>query len=277
MREATRLEAEERERGHSSNLVGVPTGLLAGIAYNEHPVPLRIAGVREMYQSLFEMLNQAETHEEAVGVFQGYMGAVFGLDEEQREKDTPADRRRFRSSYLKLLSGWSFDSNWPQGAVLKGWVESRFGLFPTFHKEPIKRILGPAWMTYIEEKMSSRFHNNSIYTQLDLLYEFCQWSLGRFFAVGLRHMTLYRGICGFDEEQLIRKIDNRTVILRMNSLVSFSSDRDLAGQFGDSIIEAEVPLTKILFFNRLIPQAPLQGEAEYMVIGGDYLVQVSYF
>ena len=47
-------------------------------------------------------------------------------------------------------------------------------------------------------------------------------------------------------------------------------------EFGDYILETHVPVTKILFFNRLIPQAPLKGESEYMVIGGDYTVTASY-
>ena len=45
--------------GHSINLVGVPTELLASCAFNDHPVPLHISGVREMNKNLFEMLSQA--------------------------------------------------------------------------------------------------------------------------------------------------------------------------------------------------------------------------
>lgn len=278
------MSPEARERGHSTNLVGVPTGLLASTAYNDFPVPLHIAGVREMYGSLFEMLGQAESAEEAAGVFQDYMGAVFGLEHEQREKadrekpegDKSRTPRRFRSSYLRLLKGWGFDTNTPEGAVLKGWVESRFGLFPTFHKALLDRYSAPAWLNYIEEKMSSRFHNNSIQTQLDLLYEFCQWALVHMFSIGRRHVTLYRGVNDFEEQLLVERIDKRTVVVRLNSLVSFTSDRSIAEQFGDYILEANVPVSKILFFNALLPGAPLKGEAEYMVIGGDYRVTSSY-
>ena len=125
------------------------------------------------------------------------MGALFGLDSEQRLKKT--DGRRFRSSYLRLLQDWGFDSNSPAGAVLKGWVESRFGLFPTFHKEVLGRFPSPGWIGYVEEKMSSRFHNNSINLQLDLLYEYSQWALARYFAPGKKHLTLYRGVNDFKE------------------------------------------------------------------------------
>lgn len=194
-----------------------------------------------------------------------------------REERAPRKVRRFRSSYLRLLKGWGYDANSPEGAVLKGWVESRFGLFPTFHKEVIERVSGPGWATYIEEKMSSRFHNNAIYTQLDMLFEFCQWALERFAAPGKAHLTLYRGTNSFDEHQIVERLDKRTVVMRINNLASFSSDRDVAGCFGDVIITAKVPVTKIAFFNTLLPVHPLKGEGEYLVIGGDYRVGADYF
>ena len=37
-----------------------------------------------------------------------------------------------------------------------------------------------------------------------------------------------------------------------------------------------MPLPKILFFNDLLRHHPLRGEAEYLVIGGDYRVKMSY-
>ena len=90
-------------------------------------------------------------------------------------------------------------------------------------------------------------------------------------------MTLFRGTNSFDEHQIVERIDRRTVIMRINSLASFSSDRDVAGCFGDTIVTAEVPVVKIAFFNTLLPIHPLKGEGEYLVIGGDYQVSASYF
>jgi NAD+--dinitrogen-reductase ADP-D-ribosyltransferase len=201
---------------------------------------------------------------------------MFGIDPEQQEPPHARAPRRYRSSYLRLLKGWGYDSNSREGAVLKGWVESRFGIFPTFHKEMLARS-GEAWATYVEEKMSSRFHNNAIYTQLDLLYEFCQWALGHFVAPGERHLTLHRGVNSFDEHQVVERIDKRNAVVRLNSLGSFSSDRSLAECFGDTILTARVPLTKVAFFNTLLATAPLKGEGEYLVIGGDYKVSATYF
>jgi len=260
--------------GHSTNLVGIPTGLLASTAFNEYPLPLHINGVHEMNKALFEMLARSGAPEEASEAFQNYMGALFGLDSEQRLKR--ADGRRFRSSYLRLLQGWGFDSNSPAGAVLKGWVESRFGLFPTFHKEALERYPSPGWMAYVEEKMSSRFHNNSINLQLDLLYEYCQTALARYFAPGKKHLTLYRGVNDFKEHPIRERLNRNSAIVRQNNLVSFTSDRLRADEFGDCILEAEVPAVKVLFFNALISGNTLKGEGEYLVIGGDYKVQFGY-
>ncbi|HIJ38775.1 MAG TPA: NAD(+)--dinitrogen-reductase ADP-D-ribosyltransferase [Rhodospirillaceae bacterium] len=262
--------------GHSTNLVGVSTVLLASPTFNEHPQVLHISGVLEMNPSLFEMLEEAEDLADAGEAFYKYMVAIFGLDPEQHEKGPHKGVvRRFRSSFLRLLKGWGYDSNGPEGAVLKGWVESRFGLFPTFHKEPIS-LKSQAWISYVEEKMSSRFHNNSIYFQLDLLYEFCQWALARFAAPGRTHLTLYRGVNDFDEHRLIRQLDKRRRVIRMNSLASFTCHRDIADCFGDTILEVQVPLVKVVFGNFLLPTHPLKGEGEHLVIGGDFLVTASY-
>jgi NAD+---dinitrogen-reductase ADP-D-ribosyltransferase len=261
--------------GHSTNLVGRPTDYLASCGFNDHPAPLNIWGVREMNRTLFEMLEQATDLDEAGEAFSCYMIAMFGIDPEQRE-ERATGRRRYFSSFLRLLKGWGFDSNGPEGAVLKGWVESRFGICPTFHKEIIDRVSSRAWATYVEEKMSSRFHNNAIYVQLDLLFEFCQWAMQRFAFPSQTHLMLYRGINSFDEHPIVERIDKRTVIVRLNNLISFSSDRSSADCFGDTILTAQVPLAKIMFFNGLLSTHPLKGEGEYLAIGGDYRVTAGY-
>ncbi len=264
--------------GHSINLVGRPTDFLASCAFNDDPAPLQIWGVREMNGSLFQMLEQASDLAEAGEAFACYTMAMFGIDPEQREErgGLPGGRRRYRSSFLRLLKGWGFDSNGPEAAVLKGWVESRFGIFPTFHKEVIGRISSRAWTTYVEEKMSSRFHNNAIYVQLDLLFEFCQWALARFAFPGQTHLTLYRGVNAFDEHQIVERTAKRAAVMRLNNLTSFSSGRAIACCFGDTILTARVPLAKVAFFNGLLPAHALKGEAEFLVIGGEYRVTADY-
>ena len=253
--------------GNSSNLVGVPTGLLASASFNDFPIPLCIRGTRETHAVLFDSLKETKGFDEARQLFQAYMNIRFALERKRNGV------RRFYASYLQVLADWGFDSNGQAGAVLKGWVESRFGLFPTFHKEPIRRFNSPAWITYMEEKMSSRFNNNEIYAQFDLLYEFCQWAMLHFVATGRKHLRLYRGTN--DMKEMAQ--DPQATIVRMNNLASFTRKRSVADEFGDTIIEAEVPVVKVLCFNELLIPHTLQGESEYLVIGGDYRVKASYY
>lgn len=257
--------------GHSSNLLGVPTGLLASVSFHDFPIPLSIRGVREAHADLFDELSHCKTLDKARLVFSRYMYTLF---EPSAKRD---GARRFHASYLQLLKDWGLDSNSPAGAVLKGWVESRFGLFPTFHKTPIRRFNSPEWVTYVEEKMSTRFNNNNIYVQLDVLYEFSQWVLRHFVSTGKKHLTLYRGTNDLRDQQLLQQLDTHSAIVCLNNLLSFTSQRGIADEFGDTIIEVEVPIVKILFFNELRSPCLLRGEAEYLVIGGDYRVGMSYF
>ena len=272
---------QQHRLGHSTNLVGLSTNLLGSAMFNDEPRELHISGVREMNRNMFEMLSFSDSLADAGDAFYKYMMAMFGIDPEQHEREDAAKAvrdkvRRYRSSFLRLLKGWGYDSNSPEGAVLKGWVESRFGLFPTYHKEMITRFSTQGWMSYVEEKMSSRFHNNSIYCQLDMLYEFCQWALARYAAPGQTHLTLYRGINSFDEHRVVDRIDKKNAVIRMNNLASFSSDRGVADCFGDTILTVQVPAVKIVFFNTLLPIHPLKGEGEFLVVGGDYRVRADY-
>ncbi len=265
--------------GHSSNLVGLPTDFLASCDFNDQPMPVHISGAREMNDNLFKMLHLAGDLKEAGDAFNAYMYAMFGLDPEQQDdknRGRAQQPRRYRSSFLYLLKGWGFDSNGPEGAVFKGWVESRFGIFPTYHKETIARISTGPWTNYVMEKMSSQFHNNAIYTQLDLVYEFCQWALQHMVAPGETHITLYRGMNSFVEHQIKDQSDKDRVVMRLNNLASFTSDRDVACCFGDIILTVRVPLAKLVFFNTLLPMHGLNGESEYLVIGGDYRVATSH-
>jgi len=259
---------------HRTNFVGIPTEVLASAAFNEHPQRLRISGACVTNPALFRMLDDSTSTEEGADAFQKYMAAVFGIDSAPVRRE---DGTRFHASYRQLLQGWGFDANSRQGAVLKGWVESRFGLMPTFHRQQLGHYPSPAWMRYVTEKMSGRFHNNSIYQQLDLLYEFCQWMLAHYCWPGRSHLTLYRGVNDFDEHALVRRFGRREALVYQNNLVSFSDQREVAEQFGDTILEARIPLVKLLFFNGLLPGPVLTGEGEYLVIGGEYRVKMTYF
>lgn len=42
--------------GHSTNLVGVPSGLISSVAFNDYPMPLSIRSARATNPVLFDML-----------------------------------------------------------------------------------------------------------------------------------------------------------------------------------------------------------------------------
>ena len=57
--------------------------------------------------------------------------------------------------------------------------------------------------------------------------------------------------------------------MRLNNLVSFTTDFERAWEFGSKVLQADVPLPKIFFHSGLLP-ATMHGEDEYIVIGGLY-------
>jgi NAD+--dinitrogen-reductase ADP-D-ribosyltransferase len=271
------------QRWYTTNLVGVPAPVLGSAAFNAHPLPLHIAGTRETHAGLFALLARSADLNEAGEMFMHYLAIAYGLTPASSDA-CPAEQRRWRASYIKLLQGWGLDSNSPSGAVLKGWVESRFGLVPSFHQTTLGRFPSPAWIRYLEEKSASRFHNNCIQQQLDLLFEFCQWVLLRYAPLGPGpHVPLWRGSNRCEEQVVAGSLQpgprggvGRRLTLRLNNLVSFARERERAECFGDWVLEARVPLSKLLFFPGLLPGRILTGEDEVLVLGGDYLVQARY-
>ena len=272
-------ERDQPHRWYTTNLVGVPAPVLASVAFNAHPTALHIAGTRESHGGLFALLQRCSSLNEARDVFVHYLSIAFGLRPPQADELGSlgaAEQRRWRSSWRKLLQGWGMDANSPAGAVLKGWVESRFGLVPTFHHAPLQRFPSPAWVRYLEEKTASRYHGNNIHQQLDLLYEFCQWVLQRFGGAGgvpaASHLTLWRGSNQCEEQIVAGSLRERHCTMRLNNVMSMSVSADEAGCFGDWVFEIQVPASKVLVFPGLLPGQVLQGEQEVLVLGGHYEV-----
>lgn len=263
---------------YTTNLVGVAAPVLGSTEFNAHPIALHIGGTREAHAGLFALLDNSRDALEASEVFVHYLSLAFGLQPAVAPTSV-AEARRWRVSYLKLLQSWGLDSNGPAGAVFKGWVESRFGLVPCFHRARLERFPSGAWVAYLEEKVSSRFHNNCIYQQLDLLYEFCQWALRRFepFGPGPR-VSLWRGITRCEEQIVAGQLrqGSRRLVMRLNNLVSFSTSAEHAECFGDWLLRSDVPLSKLVFYPGLLPTAPLAGEGEVLALGGDYEVEARY-
>jgi len=264
---------------YTTNLVGIPAALVGSTAFNAHPQSVHIAGAREGNRGLFSLLDRCMNADDAREVFEHYMSVVFGLAKSgsASSEEGSSERRRWRSSYLKLLQGWGLDSNSPSGAVLKGWVESRFGLVPSFHCGPLARFPSPVWTSYLEQKSASRFHNNSIFQQLDLLFEFCQWMIARFDLLGAGpQVMLWRGSLNFEEQMVAGSLRERRCTVNLNNLVSFTLDRETAGCFGDWVMKVQVPKRKLLLIPGLLNTNSLQGESEVLAIGGDYDVEVAY-
>ena len=257
--------------------------MLASTAFNSHPLPLTIAGTCETHPGLFTLLESSQTLTEAQDMFVHYLSIAFGLRKPEPHELSSmgrSEQRRWRSSWRKLLQGWGMDSNGAAGAVLKGWVESRFGLLPSFHKAPLARFPSPAWITYLQEKASSRLNNNNIYQQLDLLFEFCQWSLRRIRAQShgapAQHLRLWRGSNQCEEQVVAGRLQNRRCTVRLNNIVSLSLSPEDASCFGDWVFEVQMPVSKVLVFPELLPGQVLQGEQEVLALGGNFEVMARY-
>ena len=276
-------ELDQPHRWYSTNLVGIPAPVLASTAFNANPIALAIAGTRESHAGLFALLNRSKDLNEAREMFVHYLAIGFGLRKPEPHELAglgAAEQRRWRSSWRKLLQGWGMDANGYAGAVLKGWVESRFGLVPIFHKAPLARFPSETWIGYMQEKAASRFNNNNIYQQLDLLFEFSQWALCRFQPLGQSpdssHLRLWRGSNQVEEQLIAGRLTDRRCTIRLNNIVSFSLLAEEASCFGDWVIEVQIPICKVMVFPGLLPGQVLQGEQEVLALGGNYDVLARY-
>jgi NAD+--dinitrogen-reductase ADP-D-ribosyltransferase len=157
--------------------------------------------------------------------------------------------------------------------VLKGWVESRFGLMPRYHGQPLRDPSGEAYRRYLEMRSHGLYGTNALESQFDLVYAFCQSELERRHA-GARHVTLYRGVNRLGEHEVLEEGAGGRRIILLNNLNSFTCSRERAGEFGDYILAADIPLSKIFFHCGLLPGV-LQGEDEFLVIGGVVEVTLS--
>ena len=254
------------------NRCNLPPWAIASRHYNLHPKKLEIQGVRHNGRPLFTRLDALDDPDARGSAFHDFMDVRYQLHQWQRE-ETLNSRKSLKNSYLRFLRGWLFESNSIEGAVLKGWVESRLGLAPTYHRQAIGDIHSEAYFRYTVERMQGAERTNAILSQLDLLYEFVQYELRRRYP-GQMHMTLYRGIYDFSEHQLLEKLAKNRYVMRLNNLNSFTDDFERAWEFGSKVLETQVPLTKVFFMGGLLPRSLFKGESEVLVIGGEYEVKV---
>lgn len=252
------------------SLCNIPPWVLASAAFNDDPRPLEIGTVRADNRRLFEKLEAEDAPQRRGEIFNEYMSVKFQLHD--WESHEAAARRSLRNSYVRFLRGWSVDSNSVEGAVLKGWVESRLGLPPTFHRGRVLNGSEESAMPYATDRMRGHARTNAIHSQLDLLFEFCQYELARRHP-GERWLDLFRGTFDAEEYDVVSRGENRSAVVRMNNLSSFTSDRECAWEFGSTVWEVRVPLAKVFFFSGLLPDSLLKGEDEYLVAGGEFRVR----
>lgn len=254
----------------SFNNCNLPPWVIASRHFNDNPQPLEIQGVKDGNRFLFEKLAKFDSQEERALIFNDFMSVKFQLHQWQDQTDKA--RKSIKNSYLRFLRGWMMDSNSIEGAVLKRWVESRMGITPTFHRALITGIHSEAYFDYSVDVMKGSARTNAIQSQLDILYEYCQFELSLRFQLS-PIIPLYRGTYDASEHNVIEQTDRRTQIVRLNNLVSFTSDEERAWEFGSTVWEVHVPLCKIFFYNEMLPGSIMKGEGEYLVVGGEYKVR----
>ncbi len=258
-----------------TNFCNLPPWEIASKEFNAFPKPIHIQGVRETHRHFFHRLDHLETWQERAQCYEDYMEVAFCLTQWRREND-PDGKLSLKNSYLRFLRGWLFDANSVEGAVMKGWVESRLGIAPTHHHQSIADQRSEAYLCYLTERMNAMARTNAIFSQLDLLYEFVQYELQRRYP-DRTHLTLYRGVYNFEEHDILERFNSDQMVIRLNNLNSFTRDFERAFEFGTKIIETRVPVPKIFFDGEFLHAGILQGEEEVLVIGGEYEITLRFF
>ncbi len=256
------------------NRCNLPAVILGSLSYQRHPAPLKLDGVEELHRDLLRRLDATPEPGRRAEIFQDYVTVHFCLDHLEEAGFSGGPKGRAKANYVRMLRGWSFDSDSREGAVMKGWVESRFGLLPRYHGEPLRDQGGTAYQRYVEMRAQGLYGTNALEAQLDLVYAYCQYEFARQ-QPGVSHLTLHRGVNHLGEHERLADGPGGRPVLLLNSLNSFTCNRERAGEFGDFILTLQVPVTKVLFHCRLLP-GTLQGEEEFLVIGGVYGAECAF-
>lgn len=258
----------------SLNRCNLPAEILASATFQQHPVALELDCVLELHAEFFHSIKRINCAKERGIHFRQYMSSAFLLDHIEEAGYTTAshNKSRHKIDYLRLLRGWMFNADSIEGAVMKRWVESRFGLLTLNHKELLDDLDSVAYKNYLSDYANGLYNTNALESQLDLLYSYCQYELKRQ-SPKQAHYQLYRGVNHIaNYTKLGKALDNKQILL-LNNLSSFSDDPLLSESFGDIILTIAVPTSKILFFPGLL-SGVLKGENEFLVIGGVYKAQV---
>lgn len=254
----------------SLNRCNLPSALLGSLAYQQHPTQLSLDCVAELHAQFFQSIQTIQSAEQRSQHFRQYMCSAFllGKSEEAGYQAETQKNTRQKLDYLRLLRGWMFNSDSIEGAVMKRWVESRFGLLTINHGGLLSQFTNQAQLKFQQDFANGLYNSNALESQLDLLYSYCQYELQRQYPER-KHWRLFRGVNGLAKHTQLSQAQANQQLLLLNNLNSFSDDAALCESFGDIILDMQVPSTKILFFPNLLPGV-LKGENEFLVIGGVY-------
>lgn len=243
---------------HSDRRVGVDAARLASAAYNDNPEPMRISGVREAHQRLFGALPRLALSSERARFLHGYMRETFGA----------AANLSAKAAHLRYLLGWMLDSNSREGAALKGWVQSRFGLVPTWHRGRLNE--DSAALKGFEAGLGQALRlDPRAFDMFDVIYEFAQYELA---MLPYSHIVLYRGTGHLTGQLGIMEKGATRRVVTFNCLNSFTREFERAWEFGDRVLEARIPLTKVFFDDSIFKTGIVTGEEEVIVLGGEFEV-----
>ena len=264
---------DESRSSCSLNRCNLSPWIIGSEEFQANPLSIEIDGARSTDGSLFRRLEEIADPEERSRLFHDYVSVKFAL----HERTGHHGKRASNLSYVNFLSAWGADSNGRAGAVLKAWVESRFGILATYHNGRLADN-PTAREAFVLDRMRGAARSIGVLMQLDLLYSYCQDELRRRLPEA-RSKTLYRGTHDSEEYTIHEATSQderqakRTRLVQLNNLSSFTSDPEVAWEFGSSAWEVEVPLAKIVFFSGLLPKSVLTGESEHLVLGGYYQVR----
>ncbi len=153
------------------NRCNLPSVILGSLTFQQYPAPLAIDGVAELHREFLAMLALCADETEREQHFHAYMKQCFCLGDLQQAGLSESAQKR-RLDYLRLIRGWHFNADSVEGAVLKSWVESRFGLLPRYHIGPIRDHSEAACRQYLEHRATGLYNSNALEAQLDLVYTY---------------------------------------------------------------------------------------------------------
>ncbi|MFP4080820.1 MAG: NAD(+)--dinitrogen-reductase ADP-D-ribosyltransferase [Ectothiorhodospira sp.] len=249
------------------NRCNLPAVILGSLTYQHHPAPLILDGLNDLHRDLWQHLDTLNDPALRAEDFMAWMRGHFCLDDPAACGLT-APGGREKADYRRLVRGWGFNPDGREAAVIKGWVESRFGLLTRFHRVPLHDPGGEseAHARFMHERTSGLYNTNALEAQMDLLYGFCQYELARRHPERT-HLTLYRGINGLEDHEVLARPARDRAVLLLNNVNAFTRVRERADEFGDYILTARIPMTKVCCFQDLLPGL-LRGEGEHLVLGG---------